>query len=186
MLAGEDNSWRSLPGTDKSNFIFGSENNDQLFGLGGNDELCGGAGDDTLVGGPGADILEGDLAGFTIDLFGDRVFIEGGPGLDTASYEDATAGVRASFRVPSGNTGDAAGDSYSQIENLKGSAFNDTLEGDNEANRLIGSGGNDLLIGNSGADLLEGGSEAVPATTSWAVSSRAATTSSTAAPATTP
>ncbi|MBL8336569.1 MAG: calcium-binding protein, partial [Rhodoferax sp.] len=43
------------------------------------------------------------------------------------------------------------------IENLLGSAFNDTLTGNGQANRLSGGGGNDSLTGGGGVDTLDGG-----------------------------
>jgi serralysin len=53
--------------------------------------------------------------------------------------------------------GSAAGDTLSQIENLNGSNFADTLIGDGLANTLTGFNGNDLLNGGLGNDLLIGG-----------------------------
>jgi Ca2+-binding RTX toxin-like protein len=70
----------------------------------------------------------------------------------TASYATATAGVAASLAAPGSNTGDAAGDVYSGIENLTGSGFADTLVGDGNANTINGGAGNDLLIGGAGGD----------------------------------
>src|SRR5262249_27078682 len=50
----------------------------------------------------------------------------------------------------------AAGDTFNFIRNLRGSQFNDTLVGDNNANVLNGWGtpdnGSDTLTGNGGAD----------------------------------
>jgi len=74
----------------------------------------------------------------------------------TASYEHATAGVTASLSNAALNTGDAAGDSFVFISNLRGSQFNDTLIGDGNNNVLNGLGthdsGSDILTGNGGAD----------------------------------
>ena len=55
-------------------------------------------------------------------------YLSGGAGTDRASYAGAAAGVTASLTDPSINTGEAKGDTYNSIENLNGSAFNDTLE----------------------------------------------------------
>ena len=54
--------------------------------------------------------------------------------------------------TPAQNTGDAASDTYNTIENLLGSAFNDTLRGDANANKIEGGAGNDTLTGNAGND----------------------------------
>ena len=74
--------------------------------------------------------------------------------------------------TPASNTGDAAGDTYANIENLTGSGFNDTLTGDSGANTLDGGAGSDVLLGGLGADTLIGGTGAgegnvISGTTSW-------------------
>jgi len=84
----------------------------------------------------------------------------GGSGTDRAQYSDATAGLTVDLLTPANNTGIAAGDTYSSIENLFGSSFNDQLSGDGSANALFGSSGNDRLIGGIGADQLTGGADA--------------------------
>ena len=55
-----------------------------------------------------------------------------------------------------GWNGDAQGDSLTGIEHLVGSAFNDTLVGDNGWNALTGGGGADWLYGKGGNDNLNG------------------------------
>nr|WP_269466791.1 calcium-binding protein [Rhizobium etli] len=119
--------------------LAGSTFSDTLYGNAGTNRLDGGAGNDLLIGGAGADQLVG------------------GSGSDTASYSTATVGVKASLANSAINTGDAAGDTYSQIETLAGSTFADMLYGNASSNRLDGSAGNDLLVGGAGADRVFGG-----------------------------
>ena len=73
-------------------------------------------------------------------------------GSDTVSHVLASAGLTASLANPSTNTGYAAGDTYSSIENLRGSAFNDKLTGDAKDNVLEGGAGKDALDGGGGSD----------------------------------
>ncbi|MFC3072633.1 M10 family metallopeptidase C-terminal domain-containing protein [Shinella pollutisoli] len=128
--------------------ISGNGARNRLSGAGGRDTIDGAGGDDVLVGGAGGDNLRG------------------GAGSDTASYEGASKGVVASLAAPSVNSNDAAGDSYSSIENLTGSNHADRLTGNAGANVLaggagadtLGSGaGNDKLYGGAGKDVLAGG-----------------------------
>jgi len=125
-------------GDENANLIDGLGGNDQLFGLGNDDMLFGGADDDILDGGAGADDLDG------------------GTGTDTASYADATAGVHANLGAPYVNSGDAAGDQYSSIENLTGSAYNDWLVGNGGVNVIRGGDGNDTVEAAGAGDSLYG------------------------------
>ncbi len=52
---------------------------------------------------------------------------------------------------------EAGQDNLNNIENLTGSAFDDSLTGDADANNLVGLGGNDQLFGGGGTDTLTGG-----------------------------
>ena len=129
----------TLTGTTGANRLDGGAGNDLLSGGGGVDTLYGDDGDDTLQGGAGADRLYG------------------GDGIDTADYSGASAGVNVNLASGSGSGSDAAGDTLYEIENVVGSAFNDTLTGDGGANHLSGGAGNDQLYGGDGDDTLAGG-----------------------------
>ena len=58
------------------------------------------------------------------------------------------------------NTIGAGTDTLTNFENLNGSAHNDTLAGDGNANILNGLAGNDVITGNGGSDTLYGNSGA--------------------------
>lgn len=54
-------------------------------------------------------------------------------------------------------SGGAGNDVISNVENVTGSIFNDTITGNNVANILNGDNGNDVLNGGGGKDSLNGG-----------------------------
>jgi Ca2+-binding RTX toxin-like protein len=115
----------------------------------GNDILTGTDGNDTLEGGAGADA------------------INGGDGNNTAAYDTSLAGINVNLASGVDTGGDAQGDTLANIENVTGSAFDDTISGDFNSNVLdggagddvisSGGGGNDTLIGGDGNDTLTGG-----------------------------
>src|SRR4029079_7210007 len=71
--------------------------------------------------------------------------LDGGGGVDTASYASSGAGVAVSLALGTGFGGEAEGDHLSNIENLTGSIYNDTLEGTAGNNVLAGAAGNDTV-----------------------------------------
>ena len=147
----------TITGDSADNRIWGNEGDDILKGGLGNDTLEGGSGNNKLFGGDGADNLVGGDGNDTLIGGAGADVLDGGGGMNTASYEDSNAGVKASLANTGTNTGDARGDTYSRIQNLLGSDFADTLEGDANANTLSGGGGNDVLLSSAGADSFSGG-----------------------------
>jgi Ca2+-binding RTX toxin-like protein len=143
-----------------SDVIDGAGGNDRLFGAGGSDTLLGGAGNDTLRGESGSDSLDGGIGDDVLTGGTGADALVGGQGADMASYETADAAVRVQIGVVAGNTGDALGDTFSSIENLRGSAFGDTLMGNKKANVLEGLAGDDSMNGGRGNDTLRGGTGA--------------------------
>ena len=113
--------------------LTGTAGDDTLEGGIGDDTLNGLAGNDTLIGGAGADALDG------------------GTDTDTASYAGSSAAVTVSLVAGATNTGgDAEGDTLSNIENLTGSAHDDSLTGNDFGNDLSGGAGADTLNGGRG------------------------------------
>ena len=138
----------------RDDVLTGGAGSDVLSGGEGNDTLRGGIGDDILEGGAGADILDGG-ANSSGAAQGAADSVRHG---DTVRYASSSAGVTvdlASSGPQSG--GDAQGDTLSNIENVTGSAFDDTLRGDDGANILDALGGNNIIYGRGGDDVLIAG-----------------------------
>ena len=115
---------------------------DQIFkGTDGADKIIGSDGVDLILGSPGADRLDG------------------GDGADTVSYADSAGPVYVYLYdyYQRGYGGDAAGDTYANIENAVGSDHNDYLLGNSQDNVLDGGDGNDFVYGFYGNDTLIGG-----------------------------
>ena len=143
--------------------ILGSGFADTMLGDAAANRLMGGAGADTLEGGEGADTLEGGEGDdWLIGGAGADVLV-GGAGSNTASYEAAPAAVVVSLSSPGTNSGEAAGDTLTGIQNLRSSIFNDRLVTASGNNLLEGLAGDDTLVGGAGADTLDGGG----ASTTW-------------------
>lgn len=135
----------------------GGSGNDTLDGGDGSDVLNGGDDDDTLDGGDGSDILEGGLGTNTID---------GGAGTNTLSYASFTARNEYQPGRFFGVGVDMAGgrgvdqletilqDSFSNISNLRLTAFEDNGYGDGNNNVIEGGAGGDDLKGGNGIDTL--------------------------------
>ncbi len=148
----------NLYGSDFNDTLTGDAGINVLVGGKGNDTLHGLAGDDTLDGGDGNDVLDGgDGDDWLVGGAGDDI-IRGGAGSDWASYEGAKAGVTADLtKTGQQDTVGDGKDTLTGIENLWGSAFDDVLIGDANANNLQGGAGDDKLYGGAGDDHLSGG-----------------------------
>jgi Ca2+-binding RTX toxin-like protein len=157
------------PGAD---LIHGGRGNDVLDGgPGGGDRVIGDLGDDEVLGGPGD--RDEAAGGLGID------FVNGGPGdedlvrgdygwdrmdggsgsSDIASFATAVAGRGGSGVWVSLRRHKARGDGRDRLfrfESIQGSAFADTLIGDQRNNFLDGGAGDDRLLGAGGLDSLEG------------------------------
>lgn len=121
---------------------------ENLIGSAHADSLLGSTVRNLIEGGDGDDFMEGRGGG---DRF------EGGRGMDTVSYALASTGVRASLNTSEPQQTNVGFDRFIGVENLRGTAADDVLAGNADANRLFGGAGDDRLIGNAGGDIMYGG-----------------------------
>jgi Ca2+-binding RTX toxin-like protein len=118
--------------TDFGDYYAGDNTGDEVFGL---------DGDDIIEGRGGADA------------------IDGGEGTDTLEFGSSSAGVHVNLTNGEGLGGDAEGDTYTGIENVRGSSHGDRITGDDADNTLNGYIGEDRLFGEDGRDTLNGGED---------------------------
>jgi Ca2+-binding RTX toxin-like protein len=114
---------------------------------------------DTLRGDSHANYLFGNGGNDTLEGRGGADTLDGGLNTDTASYEHSGAAVNVRLADPltgaasQASGGDAEGDVLISIENLTGSAFNDTLTGNSAGNVIDGGDGADTMAGRAGNDV---------------------------------
>jgi Ca2+-binding RTX toxin-like protein len=141
----------------------GGGDNDRVVGDLGDDKLLGGTGDgDEVAGSLGIDTISGGRGDLDV-VHGDYGYdrMDGGPGKgDVASFATDVAapgggGVKVSLARHR-----ARGDGHDRLfrfEGIEGSAFDDVLVGDKQANVIDGGPGDDALRGGGGRDELFGG-----------------------------
>ncbi len=135
------NTFNDVEGTSKNDWILGDNQNNLVIGGDGSDSIETDSGFDTLIGGVGADTLDG------------------GNGRDWADYSEATGSVNVNLDNGTGQGAEAQDDVLVAIENLHGSAFNDTLTGSGSVNilnpGLYEAVGFDAVEGKGGIDILQ-------------------------------
>jgi Ca2+-binding RTX toxin-like protein len=148
--------------------VFGGNGNDTLYGESGNDFMHGDAGDDVLDGGTGSNQLFGDAGNDRFMLQQGTNTVDGGEGIDTVDYSQQTQqmqsgqptgnGVQVNLQSGTGGFG-ASGDTYTGIENVVGSAFNDIItESSSTVNVIDAGAGNDTVRSQGlNGDTLNGG-----------------------------
>ncbi len=145
--------------------LTGSSTADTLTGDDGPNVINGGGGADTIDGGPGDDTLNGQSSADTISGGSGNDAIDGGTGTDEVDYSSATAssatdGVNvnlATGKETATGTNDAGSDTLANVEDVVGTPFADTLDGDAGTNELTAGGGNDSFVWSGGGDTFDGG-----------------------------
>jgi Ca2+-binding RTX toxin-like protein len=154
----------TIVGVGQADIISGGSGADTLVGLAGNDwmdgsgdadRLLGGTGNDTLAGGAGADFLYGEDGDDELVGGAGGDIMSGGLGTNSVSYANAGGAVSFSLLSSFSNTGDALGDTYSQIQGVIGSNYADRLTGDSADNTMVGGAGADTIDGGFGSDTLD-------------------------------
>jgi uncharacterized delta-60 repeat protein len=112
-------------------------NIENVFGSRFNDVITGDAGDNNISGGAGDDM------------------IDGGDGVDRVDYYDATSGVDVNLVTGIAYGLSTGHDVLSNIENIHGSSFSDTLTGNDLDNLFKPYNGSDTVNGGGGLDTVD-------------------------------
>jgi Ca2+-binding RTX toxin-like protein len=152
----------------RNDTAYGGNGHDVINGGGGVDHIEGGAHDDVIWDSFGADVTVRGNAGD--DLFvigrGEANQVAGGSGTDRVDFRSMPAGVIIDLSDQTSER-DGLFDSFSSIEEARGSKHDDHISGSGGPDKLIGylgndtilgQGGDDDLIGDNGDDTLNGGS----------------------------
>jgi Ca2+-binding RTX toxin-like protein len=128
-------------GSDGADTMIGNDRGNSFFWLfDGNDTVRSGGGNDFVAPGVGANTLSGGAGRDMVGYLGGKDFEHDHPAVTV----DLGAGTSS------------AGDTLSGFEDVSGSAFGDTLIGDDGPNRFYGDSGDDVLQGLGGDDKLVG------------------------------
>ncbi|MEZ5840900.1 MAG: calcium-binding protein [Hyphomicrobiales bacterium] len=126
-------------GTAGDDFLFGSRGDDNIIAGDGDDAIYGSDGNDLIIGGAGAD------------------WIDGGAGIDVVSFATAGDGILVDMSGLARNRGDAAGDTYVDIEKIIGSDFDDRIIVVDDGFSVAAGAGDDVVSARGIGSLLDGG-----------------------------
>ncbi|NET58204.1 MAG: calcium-binding protein, partial [Symploca sp. SIO2E6] len=136
-------------------YLLGETGNDRLYGDDGSDKLYGGAGNDRLDGGNGSDILVGGAGNDNLYGGAGVDYFNGGEGIDAVHFQEnfaITADLSQGRATYINDAGVEVVETLINIESLVGTAFDDTLIGDDGHNWLYGNAGVDYFDGGEGID----------------------------------
>ncbi len=151
----------NLLGSPGNDLLTGNSLANVISGLGGDDVIVTGSGSpkDTLYDGDGNDTYRFVNAGAQIDILADP--LSPAIGSDTLDFSALPAGVTVSLANTNRQTQVGVLDlllaSSVTLENVIGTAYNDTLTGNSTANTLVGGNGADTILGGAGDDTIVGG-----------------------------
>jgi Ca2+-binding RTX toxin-like protein len=134
----------SITGTKKADVIVTKGGNDFVFGGGGNDLICLGPGNDLALSQAGRDKISGGTGDDTAHPGPGNDTYNGNGGDNWIGFLFATAGVTVNL-----NAGRATGegsDTFSNVTNVTGSDFDDTITGTSATNLVLAGPGNDSVV----------------------------------------
>jgi Ca2+-binding RTX toxin-like protein len=138
--------------------ITGGDGRDTISALFGNDVIDGGNDSDRIDAGDGNDTISGGAGSDFITPGVGTDSVSGGTGRDTVSYDDHDAGVTIALTGAALSGVSGENDTISSdVEDVVGSPFDDSIGGNGDANAIDGADGNDSIDPGAGPDLVDAG-----------------------------
>jgi Ca2+-binding RTX toxin-like protein len=147
-----------IQGTQFADVLIGNDQANDISGFGGQDTIEGGGGPDSLDGGDAADTIMGQDGNDSLRGGAKADDLSGGLGTDDMRYDDhggpvtVTIDNLANDGGGSGGGGAEGDNVRTDIEEVSGTEFNDTLIGSGQDNVLVGREGDDEVSGEGGDD----------------------------------
>jgi Ca2+-binding RTX toxin-like protein len=156
-----------LQGGAGNDIIFGGTGNDNiqgtsgyntLYGKAGNNVITGGTNDDIIYAGTGTDNINGGNGEDTLRFDGANTRVVVNLGSNTLTY-DGVSTILANRFINSWLDGSSAEQTgtVTNIENVDGTNFNDTIRGNDEINSIRAGAGDDYIFASYGNDYINGG-----------------------------
>ncbi|MGJ0359846.1 hypothetical protein NG785_09320 [Aliarcobacter cryaerophilus] len=140
-----------------NDIIYGQAGDDTIYGKSGNNSLYGGDNDDIIYAGKGLDIIDGGDGIDTLRFDGAEQRVVVNLGADTLTYDTnqtlATNRFINSWKIGGANQVGTA----TNIENVDGTSYNDTIRGNDLRNIIKTGSGDDYIIASLGNDEIHGG-----------------------------
>lgn len=153
-----NNRFESYQGDD---LIYAYGGNDIITTHEGNDTVYGGSGNDNFIAGAGLNTLYGESGNDNFNLGQGNDTIDGGGGKDKIFFISSYITQGATIDMVAGtidrNADSIADDTFSNIEEIKGTNYGDVMIGNSSANTLKGHTGDDIIRGGAGNDKLYAG-----------------------------
>jgi Ca2+-binding RTX toxin-like protein len=150
----------SINGGNDNDTILGTRLRETISGGSGNDLMAGYDGDDTMDGGSGSDTFKYDSS--NIIHGADTITEYNGVGeIDTIDFADAIFAISldissSSFQFVNASYVGIDLNSGSVIENVLGTAYGDTIIGNDQDNNITGNASADIIYGGDGDDYITG------------------------------
>lgn len=146
----------ALTGTAADDTIYGGIGKNTINGGDGNDTIYAGYGNDTINDGNGDDVVYAGAGNDAFIASAGNDILDGGEGSDYVNYLSSTSALTVNLLKGTVSDGTYT-DTLTNIEEIIGSIYADSMIGSHNDDALSGWSGDDILKGRQGNDFLSGG-----------------------------